>query len=276
MYDIIAHSSTNISYIHDANFSLCKRMTSTALALKALRLRTVPKISSRSVAKLLDMQPSSYAFYEDANKFKKPLLPLDLAKKLADIFEERGVPKSETLALAGLTGELSNLALTENKDDNEWVEVRASVAAGVWKEQSEWPVSERYEVKFGPSRYPDAERFGLRMEGLSMNRTIPHGMDLECIRIMFSRYEPKPGDYVIVERLNHDLTETTCKRLDRDGDEYVLRCESYEPEFQEEIRLGSISNDLFVDDEIKIIGIVVGAKLDLAQAGLSERRFKYI
>lgn len=250
-------------------------MTSTAHALKALRSRTVPKISSRAVAKILEMQPSSYSFYEDASKFKKPLLPLDLAKKLADIFEDRGIPRNETLALAGLTGELSGFVAAEKKDNNEWVEVSASVAAGIWKEQSDWPISERYEVKFGPTRYPDAERFGLRMEGLSMNRTLPPGIDLECIRTLFSRYEPKPGDYVIVERQNHDLTEMTCKRLDRDGEEYVLRCESYEPEFQDEIRLGTTSADLFVDDEIRIIGIVVGAKLDLAQQGLSERRFKY-
>lgn len=245
-----------------------------ALQLKALRNRTVPKISSRDLAAMLDMPASTYAAYEDPKKFKKPVLPLPLAKKLAAIFAERGVPETDTLGLAGLTGAFSDFASVSSKQDNEWVEVGGSVAAGVWKEQSEWPPSERYEVRFGKTRFSDGERFGLRMEGLSMNRTLPPGIDLECLRTIFSRYDPKPGDLVIVERLNHDLTEMTCKRLDLEDGDWVLRCESYEPEFQEVIRLGKPSREMYDDNEIRIVAIVVSAKLDLAQPGLSERRFK--
>ncbi|WP_120251798.1 LexA family protein [Sphingobium sp. YG1] len=247
-----------------------------ALQLKALRNRTVPKISSRDVATALEMPSSTYAAYEDPKKFKKPLLPFQLAKKIAAIFAARGVPEAETMALAGLTGELSS-ALTRELplDENEWVEVNGSVAAGVWKEQSDWPSAERYDVRFGPNRFRGAERFGLRMEGLSMNRTVPPGADLECIRVTFSHFEPKPGDLVIVERTNHDLTEMTCKRLDMDGDEWILRCESTEPEFQDFIRIGKPSAENHIDDEARVIAIVVGAKLDLAPTGLSERRFRY-
>lgn len=81
-------------------------MNSVAPLLKALRNRTVPKISSRDVAALLGIPPSSYAFYEDEKKYKKPTLPFDLAKQLAAIFAERGVPLSDTLFLAGLTEEI--------------------------------------------------------------------------------------------------------------------------------------------------------------------------
>lgn len=247
-----------------------------ALQLKALRNRTQPKISSRDVATALDMPASTYAAYEDPKKYKKPVLPFQLAKSLAAIFAERGVPEAETLTLAGLTGELTAaVPAMPNGDEGEWVEVNGSVAAGVWKEQSDWPAAERYDVRFGPNRFRGAARFGLRMEGLSMNRTIPPGADLECIRVTFSQFEPKPGDLVIVERTNHDLTEMTCKRLDMDGDEWILRCESTEPEFQDFIRIGKPSTEYHHHEEARVVAIVVSAKLDLAPTGLSERRFRY-
>lgn len=274
MCDSFAQNATNNSHIHGARFSPHGGMTVAALALRALRARTQPKISSRDVAALLGKPPSTYAAYEDPAKFKKPILPFDLVQKLAPIFEERGIPAAETLALAGLTGEFS-AALRAPVDENEWVEVAASVAAGVWKEHVEWPASERYEVRFGPTRIAGVERFGLRMEGLSMNRTIVPGSDLECIRVFSSGIEPRPGDLVIVQRSAHDLTEMTCKRLDDDGGEWVLRCESTEPEFQEPIRIGRPDAEGFVDDEIRVIGIVMSAKADLAPAGLSERRHRF-
>lgn len=107
-----------------------------------------------------------------------------------------------------------------------------------------------------------------------MNRTIQPGADLECLWVKFSPVEPKPGDLVIVERKAHDLVEMTCKRLAMDGDEYVLLCESYEDEFQEPIRIGKPDNGDFSDDEIRVVGIVLSAKLDLAPKDLSERRFR--
>lgn len=94
-----------------------------------------------------------------------------------------------------------------------------------------------------------------------MDRTITPGSDLECIRVQYGFIEPVPGDLVIVERHNHDLTELTCKRLDQDASgEWVLRCESTRPEFQEPIVLGKPDANLFVDDEIKVIGIVVSSQ----------------
>ena len=107
-----------------------------------------------------------------------------------------------------------------------------------------------------------------------MNRTIPAGADLECVWIKFSNIEPKVGDLVIVERTAHDLTEMTCKRLDQDESGWLLRCESFEPEFQEAIRLPIPDPDVVIDDEIRVIGIVLSAKIDLAPAGLSQRRYR--
>jgi len=273
MYDNIAHTATKNSRIHCAMNSHNGGMPSVAPMLKALRNRTAPKISSRDVAEAIGMPASTYAAYEDEKKFKKPVLPFTLAKQLAPIFAQRGVPASETMKLAGLTGDLTGNSEAMVVAD-EWVEVSGSVAAGVWREQSSWPEGERYDVRFGPPPFAGAERFGLRMEGLSMNRTIPPGSDLECLRVIFSSVEPQPGDLVVVERVNHDLTEMTCKRLDKDGDDWVLRCESTEPEYQEIIRIGQPDPENITDLDVRVVAIVLSAKQDFARPSLSQRRHR--
>lgn len=218
------------------------------------------------------MPHTTYAAYESPAKFKKPILPLDLAKRVALVLADHGVPPNEVMALAGVTGDLH--VAVDAREEGEWLEISGAVAAGVWRDQTEWPASERYKVKFGKSRYSERERFGVRLEGLSMNRTIAPGSDLECLWTKFSPLAAQPGDLVIVERQAHDLVELTCKRLAMDGDEYILLAESYEPEFQEPIRLGNPDDGVFDDNEIRIVGIVLSAKQDLAPRGLSARRYR--
>lgn len=253
-------------------------MENAAIKLKALRNQTVPKISSRDVAERLDIPASTYASYEDPKKSKRPFLNLTLAKQLAPIFAERGVPEAETLRLAGVTGELTEQFRPTPREEaappEEWVEVIGAVQAGVWREQSDWSPSERYDVRFGPSPVPGAERFGLRMEGLSMNRTIPPDSDLECLRIGWNGVRPAPGSLVIVARNAHDLVELTCKRLDMVEGEWVLRCESTEPEFQDVIPIGKPDDGMFTDEEVRIVGLVLSAKQDLAPAGFGTRRYR--
>lgn len=250
-------------------------MESVNARLKSLRERAEPRLTVRAMAELLGMPASSYAAYETELKFKKPIIPLDLAKRIADVLEPRGVLRSEVLSLAGVTGELTGaVAAAAQGDPETWLLVTGAVAAGVWKANTEWPASDQYYVDFGKSEYPDNHRFAVRMEGKSMNRTIMDGADLQCLYTKFSTIEPRPGDLVIVERRNHDLIELTCKRLDLDGDQYVLRCESYEPEFQEPIFIGKPDRDSFTDEQVQVIGIVLSAKQDLAPRGLSERRYR--
>lgn len=250
-------------------------MDSVNARLKSLRERAVPRLTVRGMAELLDMPSSSYAAYESELKFKKPIIPLELAKRIADVLEQRGVQRSEVLALAGVTGDLAGFMAAPVKPAvDTWLLVTGAVAAGVWKANTEWPASDQYYVDFGKSDHPEGHRFAVRMEGKSMNRTIMDGSDLQCLYTKFSDISPQPGDLVIVERRNHDLIELTCKRLDRQGDQYVLRCESYEPEFQEPIFIGKPDRDSFVDDEVRVIGIVLSAKQDLAPRGLSERRYR--
>lgn len=240
--------------------------------MRALRKRA--KFSVRGLAEELGVSESTYAAYEDPKKFKKPVIPMQLAKRLAPIFEARGVPNEDVFALAGVTRELSiSMESSATPYGSDWLRVCGSVAAGIWKSQTEWPESEQYYVQFGPSPYGSESRFAVRMDGLSMNRTIPPGSDLECLYVKFSPIPPRPGDLVIVERKAHDLVELTCKRLAMDGNDYVLLCESFEPEFQEPIRIGRPDLDDCSDNEIRVVGIVLSAKQDLAPRDLSERRY---
>lgn len=143
-------------------------------------------------------------------------------------------------------------------EEPDTIYVIGTVAAGIWREQTEWPEHDRYPIPVGPSPKPGAERFAVEMDGLSMDLTIRPGSILECLRVSFGRVEPMPGDLVIVERVKHDLRETTCKRLIRaDDGSWELRCESTRPEFQEPIPIGKPDSDLWTDDEVRIVGIVV-------------------
>ena len=273
LYDNIAQQSTIISDRLCAGFSRQGFVETLNARLKALRVQS--GMSVRALAAALEVPSSTYAAYEDPAKFKKPILPLDLAKRIADVLEDRDVRRADVMALAGVTGELS--ALSDRRalgEDDEWVEVTGAVAAGVWRDQTDWPAAERYLVRFGHSKYPSEQRFGLRMEGMSMNRTILPGSDLECLWTKFSPMAPRPGDLVIVERNRHDLVELTCKRLAMDGEDYVLLCESTEPEFQEPMPIGRPDDSMFSDEEVRVVGIVLSAKLDLAPRDLSDRRFR--
>ncbi len=136
--------------------------------------------------------------------------------------------------------------------------VKGAVAAGVWRENIEWPADEWYSIDVAPAPQ-GIERFALRMEGFSMDKIIPPGSDLECVRVAYGKVEPQIGDLVIAERTAHDLTEMTCKRLDQDGDDWILRCESTKPEFQKPLRIGRPDVDAG-DDETRIVGIVVNAQ----------------
>lgn len=218
-------------------------------------LREAAGLSVRALAQAIDVPPSTYAQYESSDRFKKKFIPVELASKIARALTPRGIPRADVMRLAGLDIQDGQQIIA----GAEVLTVKSAVAAGVWREQAEWPREDWYPLAVGPSPFAGAERFAVRMEGYSMDRTIPPGSDLECLSVIFGTVEPEPGDLVIVARQVHDLLETTCKRLDRDGDDWILRMESTKPEFQDIIRLGQPSADLYSDAETRVIGIVLKA-----------------
>jgi len=78
------------------------RMAAISVASRKLKqLRQRAGLSIRQVAQALGMEyGSSYQHYED--RFKKPLLPLELVLKLVPIFAPAGIDATELYALAGV------------------------------------------------------------------------------------------------------------------------------------------------------------------------------
>lgn len=73
-----------------------------AARLKRLREMTHPRLTVRATAEALGMPSSTYAAYEDANRFKKSLLPQELTHQLADLFTQHGLDRGLVLSLGGL------------------------------------------------------------------------------------------------------------------------------------------------------------------------------
>lgn len=102
--------------------------------------------------------------------------------------------------------------------------VKGEVAAGVWREAVEAPVSEwqsftgRADVTANPEH-----RFGLRVVGDSMDMIYPHGTIVECVSL-FGHAEPVPGKRVVVVRTNVDGTyEATVKELvEQEGELWLV------------------------------------------------------
>lgn len=152
-----------------------------------------------------------------------------------------------------------------------WLLVNSDVEAGVWREQVEWGPSDWYEVQIEPSDAGRRHVFGVVVRGRSMEKVLPPGTILRCEDVIFGLSSVNDGDYAIVERQRHGLTELTCKRLSRriDGG-WELRAESYQPEFQDPIYLGKPQDSemdtrfrLDDDEEVRVRAIVVDAYLPL-------------
>jgi phage repressor protein C with HTH and peptisase S24 domain len=164
--------------------------------LKLLRQRA--GLSIRDVAQQLGMEHgSSYQHYED--RFKKPLLPLELVMKLVPIFEAGGVEASELYALAGVnaTGERPLVATAPARAPAdartiriEELDVRASAGAGLTGENekvvAEWQVPSG--VVRGYSTAPATEMRIITVMGDSMEPALLPGQ-----RVLVDTGDRKPS-----------------------------------------------------------------------------------
>jgi len=154
--------------------------------LKQLRQRA--GLSIREVAHALGMEHgSSYQHYED--RFRKPLLPLEMAQRLAPIFGAKGIDAAELYALAGVDGSGAR-TLNAKGDDTasgtlriDELDVRASAGDGLTGEG---------EKVVGAWRVPT--------EVVRFYSTAPAN-ELRIITVMGDSMEPTllPGQRVLVD-----------------------------------------------------------------------------
>ena len=88
---------------------------SLATRLKRLREAAEPSITIRDMAARLGLDHSTYAHYENPKRFKKPHLPLDLARRIATILKDHGIAEDDVMALAGI-GELEAPDLSASEE----------------------------------------------------------------------------------------------------------------------------------------------------------------
>jgi SOS-response transcriptional repressor LexA len=145
------------------------------------------------------------------------------------------------------------------------ISVLGKVAAGVWLEQSQTRAENDDYIAYDKLA-GDANTIGLFAvvtEGDSMNLAFPANAVLICRHIRDGFATIRDGDYVVVERENHDLREMTCKKLqiESNGD-FLLVSESSNPKHANPIRVKRSVDDAYNDIGINILGKLVRAVVD--------------
>lgn len=141
------------------------------------------------------------------------------------------------------------------------VPIAGVVAAGIWREVD---YDQTIELELGPfsfsAHYPRESQFSLLVEGNSLNKIVPSGGMLHCVRLYeggITEEMLEPGQLVIVRRTRYqgEMYETTAKRLTKNG-HWELKPESHDPDFQEPIIIENSQEDS--DETISIAAIVIG------------------
>lgn len=138
------------------------------------------------------------------------------------------------------------------------IPIIGSIAAGVWKESLEYAeASHTYFTGRDNVQSPLRDRFGLRVEGDSMDLLFPPGTILECVNFWGDR-DIANNQPVIVQRRRSDGTlETTVKEYVRDKERIEwLVPRSRNPAFQALFRCDDPGPDV---EEVVIIATVIAS-----------------
>jgi transcriptional regulator with XRE-family HTH domain len=177
-------------------------------------------------------------------------------------WEKGSLPDAHRMAqLAEMAGEsvgtfISGSISDPAKLNRFWV--RGAVAAGVWRVAYEWPQDDWFPYSgVVDAKVPDEARYGLRVNGESMNQVYPPGTVLDCVKIEHVP-ELRSGQRVIVERHKADgAVEATVKEyLKDDGGREWLIPRSNRPEFQVPIAANDPGEGI---TEVRVVALVIGS-----------------
>lgn len=136
--------------------------------------------------------------------------------------------------------------------------VKGVAAAGRWHQAWEQPEDD-WGTFTGRSDVttPLSDRFGIRVQGDSMNEIYPHGTIVECVSFLGGAEIANGRRVVVRRRRNGDEYEVTIKEYhkDEEGVEWLVP-KSSNPAFQSPIRMDEQEAGI---DEVRVIGIVVGS-----------------
>lgn len=197
-------------------------MSESTQAERLRQARINAKFASASeAAERFGWTVSAYRHHENGTRNFGP----DAAKRYGRAF------KVKPGWLLGLEG-VSQPSLADRGAADDRLDVNGSVAAGVWRESEHWNDDRRFVIDL-PSPIPGAKRFGLEVEGLSMDLFYEPGAVLDCISIFDKPVKPANGDHVIVERTRPDgLRELTVKEYREERGRFLLVPRSSDPKFK--------------------------------------------
>lgn len=201
--------------------------------------------SAKSAAEAIGIAIATYIQHENGSRG----IPASRAERYAKFFRTTpewilyGRDRSENLKVAQLGPQLP---------------IQGAVAAGVWREVLEYPEHEWSFFTGAPDvKAPLNLRFGLKVEGNSMDLVYPPGTIIECVRY-WGREPIENGKRVIVQRTDRDGNmETTVKEYlkDDNGVEWLVP-RSTHPEFQAPFRCDDPGEGI---ETIEIVAIVVAS-----------------
>ena len=214
-------------------------MLTVAQKIRALRLAR--QMNQTEFGELLGVTQASVSRWEKGSMPDPPLVA-----RLAEMAGE------EVLHFLGGNSDVSFMPA-----QNQYL-VRGAVAAGVWVEAFEWPEDQWEPYTGGDHVKADAgRRFGLRVDGDSMNMVYPSGTILDCLSVLDGN-QPQSGQRVVVVRKRADETlEATVKEylVDADGKEWLVP-RSTNPSFQTPFSMDDPGDGVV---EVTIIAVVVGS-----------------
>lgn len=219
-------------------------MSTASERLKAAREKSGYS-SAKSAAEAMGVSPATYIQHENGTRG----FPAARAQRYARFF--RTTP--EWLLYGRELGERTTPA-----ELGPAIPIQGAVAAGVWRERLEYDESE-WETFTGAPHIdaPLSHRFGLRVEGDSMDMLYPPGTVVECVRYWGEKVIAN-GKRVVVQRVSDDDTvETTIKEYMEDKDGVVwLVPRSSNPAFQAPFRVDKPEPGVV---DVRIIAIVVAS-----------------
>lgn len=169
--------------------------------------------------------------------------------------EGREVAADELLKMSAFFGSPPPVALKPTSLPREMIKVTGKVAANTWLDVNDmdFGYDDEEPIPADPT-YPANLQFALLVEGPCLNKIAPHGARLDCLDVIGARYEPVPGDLVIVERRRFagQMIERTAKRLRASANGFELWPESNDPAHQAPIPYKSTD-----DVEVQIVGKVL-------------------
>lgn len=115
------------------------------------------------------------------------------------------------------------------------ISIIGEVQAGTWREARQWE-QEDWQTEFFNASANEANAFGLRVSGDSMDDYYPEGSTVIVLPINDYPVQIENGDHVIVERSRGgDIYELTIKELVINGDKAELWPRSRNPKFKEPV-----------------------------------------